>query len=153
MALVDAHAVASQLEETVLQTNQALRRVNTHLEAPTTMVLPSQDVTSQYAELVNHLRQLADEIAGVGSAHEIKVYRVQQPKGGQNTQEAGEERAPELEVVVQTTFAASTPLSQVHVQTEEIKRAFRQAYPTLGAITIHMEPPEEQVERSPRPGQ
>jgi divalent metal cation (Fe/Co/Zn/Cd) transporter len=149
MALVDAHAVASHLEETVLQTNHALRRVNTHLEAPTTMVLASQDVTSQYPELVDHLRQIADEIAGAGSAHEIHVYRVQEPGAGQNTQEAAEERAPELEGVVQTTFAASTPLSQVHVQAEEIKRAFRQAYPTLGAITIHMEPPEEQAGRSP----
>jgi divalent metal cation (Fe/Co/Zn/Cd) transporter len=144
MALLDAHAVASQLEEAALQTNHALRRVNTHLEAPTTMVLPSQDVTSQYPELVDHLRQLADEIAGAGSAHEIYLYRVQEPV---------EERAPEFDVVVHTTFAASTPLSQVHVQAEEIKRAFRQAYPTLGAITIHMEPPEEQVERSPRSDQ
>ena len=153
MALLDAHAVASHLEETVLQTNHALRRVNTHLEAPTTMVLASQDVTSQYSELVDHLRQLADEIAGAGSAHEIHVYRAQEPGAGQNTQEAVEERAPELDVVVHTTFAASTPLSQVHVQAEEIKRAFRQAYPTLGAITIHTEPPEEQVERSPRSDQ
>ena len=101
-------------------------------------------MTSQYPELVAHLRQLADGLAGGGSAHEIQVYRVQEPL---------EERAPELDVVVQTTFAASAPLSQVHVQAEEIKRAFRQAYPTLGAITIHTEPPEEQAERLFRPDQ
>jgi cation diffusion facilitator family transporter len=141
MALQDAHAVASQLEEAMLQTNHDLCRVNTHLEAPTTMVLPSQDVTPHYPTHVDHLRQLADEIAGAGSAHEIHVYRVQEPGAGQN---ALEERVPHLDVVVQTTFAASTPLSQFHMQAEEIKRAFRQAYPTLGAITIHMEPPEEQ---------
>jgi hypothetical protein len=70
--------------------------------------------------------------------------------GGLNTQETGEEQAPELDVVVHTTFAASTPLSQVHVHADEIKRTFRQAYPTPGAITILMEPQEEQVERSPR---
>lgn len=100
MALLDAHAVASQLEEAALQTNHALRRVNTHLEAPTTMILPSQDVTSQYPELVDHLRQLADEIAGAGSAHEIHLYRVQEPEAGQNVQETVEERAPEFDVVV-----------------------------------------------------
>jgi len=144
MALLDAHAVASHLEEAALQTNHALRRVNTHLEAPPTMVLASQDVTPQYPELVDHLRQPADEIAGAGSAHEIHVYRVQEPGAGQNAQEALEERTPELDVVVHTTFAASAPLSQVHMQAEKIKRAFRQAYPTLGTITLHTEPPEEQ---------
>jgi cation diffusion facilitator family transporter len=149
MALMDAHAVASQLEETVLQTNHALHRVNTHLEAPTTMVLASQDVTPQYPELVDHLRHLADGIAGAGSTHEIHVYRVREPGAGQNAQEALEERMPELDVVVHTTFAASAPLSQVHIQAEEIKRAFRQEYPKLGAITIHMEPPEEQAGRWP----
>jgi len=153
MALADAHTVASRLEEAVLQTNPQVQRVNTHLEAATSTIVPRRNVTAQCPELATHLRRLADEIAGAGSAHEIHLYRVQEPEAGQNVQEAVEERAPELDVVVHTTFAASTPLSQVHVQAEEIKRAFRQAYPTLGAITIHTEPPEEPAERLFRPDQ
>jgi hypothetical protein len=34
-------------------------------------------------------------------------------------------------------------LSQAHLQAEEIQRALRLAYPTLGSVVIHTEPPEE----------
>jgi cation diffusion facilitator family transporter len=140
MALADAHTMATRLEEAVLQTNPQVQWVNTHLEASPMMIVPRRDVTAQYPELATHLRRLADEIAGAGSAHEIHLYHAQ-------------ESMPERDVVLHTTFAASTPLSQVHIQTEEIKRTFRQAYPTLGAITIHTEPPEEQAERPTRSDQ
>ena len=91
-------------------------------------------MTAQYADLTTHLRRLADRIAGTGSTHEIHLYR---------PRESTSESLPDLDVVMQTTFAASAPLSQVHLQAEEIKRAFRQAHPTFGTITIHTEPPEE----------
>ena len=144
MPLIEAHAVASHLEEAVLQTNPHLDRVNTHLEAPVSAIVPRDEVTTQYPVLANHLRHLADEIAGAGSAHEIHVYRAQDQGPNQHRQAAAEEPLPELDVVVHTTFAAFAPLSQVHIQTEEIKRMFRQAYPNLGAITIHTEPPGEE---------
>jgi divalent metal cation (Fe/Co/Zn/Cd) transporter len=31
----------------------------------------------------------------------------------------------------------------VHIQAEEIQRALRQAYPQLGSVVIHTEPPEQ----------
>lgn len=144
MPLIEAHAVASHLEEAVLQTNPHLDRVNTHLEAPVSAIVPRDEVTTQYPVLANHLRHLADEIAGAGSAHEIHVYRAQDQGSNQHRQAAAEEPLPELDVVVHTTFAAFAPLSQVHIQAEEIKRMFRQAHPNLGAITIHTEPPGEE---------
>jgi len=134
MALADAHTVASRLEEAVRHTNQQVQQVNTHLEAPTISIVPRQEVTAQYSDLTTHLRRLADNIAGAGSAHEIHLYR---------PLESTSESLPDLDVVMHTTFAASAPLSQVHLQAEEIKRAFRQAHPTFGTITIHTEPPEE----------
>jgi cation diffusion facilitator family transporter len=48
----------------------------------------------------------------------------------------------ELDLVLHTIFDAHTPLSQVHVDAEEIKRALRMAYPNLGLVTIHTEPPD-----------
>jgi cation diffusion facilitator family transporter len=144
MPLIEAHAVASHLEEAVLQTNPHLDRVNTHLEAPVSAIVPRDEVTTQYPVLADHLRHLADEIAGAGSAHEIHVYRAQDQGPNQHRQAAAEEPLPELDVVVHTTFAAFAPLSQVHNQAEEIKRMFRQAHPNLGAITIHTEPPGEE---------
>jgi len=143
--LIEAHAVASHLEEVVLQNNQQLGRVNTHLEALVPTILPRQEVTNQYPELVNHLRRLADEVAGAGSAHEIHVYRAQEQGSDQHEQAAAEEPlAAKVDVVVHTIFAAFAPLSQVHILAEEIKRKFRQAYPNVGAITIHTEPPGEE---------
>jgi cation diffusion facilitator family transporter len=144
MPLIEAHAVASHLEEAVLQTNPHLDRVNTHLEAPVSAIVPRDEVTTQYPVLANHLRHLADEIAGAGSAHEIHLYRAQDQGSNQQRPAAAEEPLAELDVVVHTTFAAFAPLSQVHNQAEEIKGMFRQAHPNLGAITIHTEPPGEE---------
>ncbi len=131
ISLSDAHSVASRLEEAVRHTNQRVSQFNTHLEAPVTSVVPSLEVTAEHAELTTLLLHLADSIAGAGSAHEIHLYRPL------------ESTSDDLDVVVQTTFAASLPLSQVHLEAEQIKRAFRQAHPRLGTITIHTEPPEE----------
>jgi cation diffusion facilitator family transporter len=144
MPLIEAHAVASHLEEVVLQNNQQLGRVNTHLEALVPTILLRQEVTNQYPELVHHLCRLADEVAGAGSTHQINVYRAQEPVSDQHRQAASEQRLPELDVVVHTTFAADAPLSKVHIHAEEIKRMIRQAYPNVVAITIHTEPPGEE---------
>jgi divalent metal cation (Fe/Co/Zn/Cd) transporter len=149
MALSDAHRVASRLEEAVLETNHRVRQVNTHLEAPNSSIVPSQEVTRQFSDLATQLRSLADEIAGAGSAPEIHLYRPQETSAGHHSQKTPEERIAALEVVVHITFRASAPLSQVHMQAEQIKRAFRQAYPTLGTITLHAEPPEEAATQEP----
>jgi len=143
MPLADAHTVATHLEEELLQANSQLGRVNTHLEAPETTIAPHTEVASQYPELVEHLRRMADEVASTGSKHEISVYRAQEPLPEQRSYTTAKKRLPELDVVVHTTFAANAPLSKVHIQAEEIKRMFRQAYPNIGVITIHTEPPGE----------
>jgi len=143
MPLADAHTVATHLEEELLQANSQLGRVNTHLEAPETTIAPHTEVASQYPELVEHLRRMADEVASTGSTHEISVYRAQEPLPEQRSYTTAKKRLPELDVVVHTTFAANAPLSKVHIQAEEIKRKFRQAYPNIGVITIHTEPPGE----------
>ncbi len=144
MALSDAHAVVSRLEETVRHTKQQVPQVNIHLEAATNATVPSQEVTRQYSDLAARLCKLAAEIAGAESAHEARLYRPDEPGVGLHQQKTQE--IPALDVVVHTTFRVSVSLSRVHLQVEQIKRAFRQAYPTLGKITIHAEPGDE---RSP----
>jgi len=140
MDLQEAHAVATQLEQAVLQSNQQLRRVTTHLEAPTSAVVHRQDVTQQYSDLAERICQIADRIAGPGSAHEVHLYRSCPKSGDLDGQD--HRSTNELDLVLHTTFAAHAPLSQVHVLAEEIKRALRQAYPQLGSVVIHTEPPE-----------
>ena len=137
MELNEAHAVATQLEQTVLQSNNLLCRVTTHLEAPNSQIVQRQDVTEHYLVIASNICQIADTIAGTGSAHEVHLY---QPA---DSREQEDNDAPNLDLVLHTTFAGNTPLSRVHVEAEEIKRALRCAYPKLNSVTIHTEPPEQ----------
>jgi hypothetical protein len=64
MPLIEAHGVNSHLEEAVLQNDKRLSRINMHLEAPVTIIVPRHEMTNKYPELVNHLYCLLDAVAG-----------------------------------------------------------------------------------------
>ncbi|GHO81100.1 hypothetical protein KSD_88710 [Ktedonobacter sp. SOSP1-85] len=49
----------------------------------------------------------------------------------------------QLDLTFHLIFQAHAPVSQVHIQAEEVKRDLRQRFPCLDTITLHMEPPEE----------
>lgn len=144
MDLANAHAVATQLEQAVLQNNQRLARITTHLEAPNSTIVPRQDVTQHYPAMTKDICRIADSIAGSGSAHDVHLYRpklvMSETRG--NRENTRHTTITELDLVLHTTFDAHAPLSQVHVDAEEIKRALRMAYPNLNSVTIHTEPPE-----------
>ena len=144
MDLANAHAVATQLEQAVLQNNQLLGRVTTHLEAPNNTIVPRQDVTQHYRTMAKDICRITDSIAGPGSAHDIHLYlpKVAQGTSRGNTENSVYTHPPELDLVLHAFFDAHAPLSQVHVDAEEIKRALRRAYPNLNSVTIHTEPPE-----------
>ena len=148
MNLQEAHAVASQLEKAVLESNKDVQLVTTHLEAPNSLVVRRQDVTQQYPEMARHICDIADQIAGIGSAHEVHLYRPRtamqtiQLANTTNTANTDTAHLPTLDLVLHTTFDAQAPLSQVHIWAEEIKRALRQDYPNLDAVVIHTEPLE-----------
>ena len=146
MDLREAHAVATHLEQAVLQGNSLLRRVTTHLEAPNETIVRRQDVTECYTAMAADICHIADRIAGVGSAHDVHLYRSRTTTTDLSektdiSQEAQQE-AGDIDLVLHTIFDAHAPLSQVHIWAEEIKRALRQAYPRLGSVVIHTEPPE-----------
>jgi cation diffusion facilitator family transporter len=149
MDLQQAHNVATRLEQAILSDNQQVRRVTTHLEAPEATVVRRQDVTRQYQDMAEHIRALADRIAGKGSAHDVHLYRPSTaPVSPMKTAPAPESvdssntSQQELDLVLHTFFSPTIPLSQAHIQAEEIKRALRQRYPWLGSVVIHTEPPE-----------
>jgi cation diffusion facilitator family transporter len=140
MDLEEAHKVATHLEQAVLQSNDQLRRVTTHLEAPTATVVSRKDITQQYPEMAEQIICIADEIAGVGSAHDVHLYRSYTTL---NENGSDREQNEELDLVLHTIFDPHIPLSQAHVQAEEIQRALRSTYPGLGSVVIHTEPPEQ----------
>jgi cation diffusion facilitator family transporter len=142
MVLEEAHTVATQLEQAILQQNQRIHRVTTHLEAPAHTIVPRRDVTQDYSGMVKNICCIADGIAGAGKTHELCLYRSLE-KSDEVTSQNESDETPELDLVFHTTFAPHIPLSQAHVEAEEIKRALWQAYPNLNSITIHTEPPEQ----------
>lgn len=141
MDLQEAHKIATNLEQTILQDNPHLRRVTTHLEAPSASIERRQDVTAQHPAMAARIIKIADTIAGKGSAHDVHLYQPYLSLAG-NTQPA-QRRQEELDLVLHTLCEPHIPLSQAHLQAEEIQRALRQAYPDLGSVVIHTEPPEE----------
>lgn len=148
-----AHARASRLEEAVLAEQPHLRRVTTHLEIHSDIVTPHEDVTAYHADMVEQVRHLADQIMGAGATNEIHLYQAQATSGADGTAQAeaqaGAHPAPQgalgslppLDLILHVTVAAEAPLSQVHLQAEQVKRALRDVFPTVEAITIHTEPP------------
>ena len=138
--LQEAHKVASRLEQAILQNNPRVGRVTTHLEAPAEAIVRRKDVTQNYPEMAEHIVELADVVAGKGSAHDVHLY---QPATTQleHTNVSGSNKE-ELDLVLHTFFDPHIPLSQAHIQAEEIKRSLRKEYPNLGSIAIHTEPPE-----------
>jgi cation diffusion facilitator family transporter len=139
MHLQQAHDVATHLEQVVLQSNQLLDKVTTHLEAPNTTIVRRQDVTQQYTEMAEAIRRVADSIAGAGSAHDIHLYTSSSCATDESTHGSKEE---ELDLVLHTIFDPDVPLSQAHIIAEKIKRALRQTYPNLASVLVHTEPPE-----------
>ncbi len=141
MNLQEAHAVATRLEQAVLESNERLRRVTTHLEAPNEVVVPRQEVTQQYKKMSTTICQITDEVAGRGSAHDVHLYRSYSNSPVQDGNHKDVECR--LDLMLHTTFDSQVPLSQVHVQAEEIKRRLRHVYPHLDSVVIHTEPPEQ----------
>lgn len=144
MDLEGAHNVATRLEQAVLQSNPQLRRVTTHLEAPNAMVVRRRDVTQLYPEMAGNIIRIADQIAGAGSAHDVHLYRSFTAHTAHNDHRNGSqgEQNAELDLVLHAFFEPHIPISQAHVQAEEIQLALRHMYPRLGSVVIHTEPPE-----------
>ena len=124
-----------------LQSNRSAPSCYNTLEAPTASVVRRQDVTRQFPEMTARIKRIADKIAGSGSAHDIHIYRPSTARSGNLN--GSSEKSDQLDLVLHTFFDAHIPLSQAHIQAEEIKRALRQAYPQLGSVVIYTEPPEQ----------
>lgn len=141
MALEQAHEIATCLEQAILKANPLLRQVTTHLEAPSAIIERRRDVTGQHPDLASGVIEIADSIAGKGSAHHVHLYQPYLSLAASNV--TGKSQLAELDLVLHTFFDPHIPLSQAHLQAEEIQRALRLTYPYLGSVVIHTEPPEE----------
>ncbi|WP_201375340.1 cation diffusion facilitator family transporter [Ktedonobacter robiniae] len=142
LSLQEAHAQASRFEQTIVASEPQIQLVTTHLEAPETHVAVRNEVTSTYPQLVDAIRQRVDEKVGRERAHDIHLYCAQD-EGGRAREDLTPEDMSQLDLTFHLIFQAHAPVSQVHIQAEEVKRDLRQRFPCLDTITLHMEPPEE----------
>ncbi len=141
MDLQQAHQIATCLEQAISRDNPLLRRVTTHLEAPSASIERRLDVTSQYPEMAARIIEIADSIAGQNSAHDIHLYQPYLSMTASTSSTQGQHE--ELDLVLHMLCEPHIPLSQAHLRAEEIQRTLRLAYPVLGSVVIHTEPPEE----------
>lgn len=125
LALAEAHAVASRLEEELMAADDRLSAVNTHLEAPEPRISRDEEVTGQRGDLVERVREIADRVAGPAATHEVRVYR----------------SGTAYNLVLHTTFRADQRLERVHELSAQIERALRAELTAVGTVLVHAEPP------------
>ncbi len=130
LSLAEAHTLTTDLERAVRMANPRFGRINTHLEAPHGAEERQSDVTTQRAELVARIRDIADGVAGRGSCHEVKIYRP-----------ASDERS--IELVLHCWFPGALTIDEVHSQSAEIERRLHNALPELREVLLHAEPSGE----------
>jgi len=140
MELDEAHAVATRLEQAVLQSNDLLYRVTTHLEAPNNGVVRRRDVTHQYPEMAVNICRIANGIAGNNSAHEIHLYRSYSASADLKRYTSVNKTSPELDLVLHTTFEAHAPLSKVHTQAEESSVLYARLIPISVPLLFILNP-------------
>jgi cation diffusion facilitator family transporter len=126
LKLVDAHAVATQLESDLMATDQRFSAVNTHLEAPESRISRDEEVSDQRGDLVRRVREIADRFAGTDATHEVRIYR----------------SGALFNLVLHATFGADQTLEQVHELSARIERALRAELDAVGTVLVHAEPPQ-----------
>lgn len=129
LTLAEAHTLTTDLEQHVRLANPRFGRINTHLEAPEGEVVRQADMTTQRAELVATVRDIADSVGGRGSCHEVKIYQTV----------AGTEG---IELVIHCWFPGNLTVGQVHARSADIERRLYNALPHLRDVLLHAEPEE-----------
>lgn len=134
LTLEAAHLLTARLEREVRLANPQFGWINTHLEAPETTVERQTDLTTQRAEIVARVRDIADGVAGRGSCHEVRIYGL---PADDHT----------FEMVLHCWFPGDLTVGQVHAQAVEIERRLHNALPGLRDVLLHAEPTEANTER------
>lgn len=129
LTLGDAHARADEFERRARAALPQVRALVTHLE-PLSAELPDEvGRVARQAELRRRVQRHADEVAGVGACHEVRLHNV----GGH------------LTATLHLTQPANMPLINAHRLAEEIEQRLHSREPGLHRVVIHVEPPEANV--------
>jgi cation diffusion facilitator family transporter len=123
MSLVQAHAIAEELEADIQREIPDVARVDTHLE-PLGEGSVGRDVTGERVGLVKWLRSYAERQPEVGNCHEILVTEAQDM----------------LAVVLHCEASPDLSVEAVHEASNRIEAATYSEWPEVKRVTVHFEP-------------
>ncbi len=125
LTLGESHDIADRVESRILREVPEVRRVDIHLEqwgeAPEAA---SPLDASSLAALVERVRRVAREAAGVEGVHDVLIART---AGG-------------LYLSCHCLLPAETPLGEAHDRTDRLEAALKEAMPELVRVSVHAEP-------------
>lgn len=124
LSLVEADAVARQLEEELMARLPAIHKVSMHLEPRTgwrERVEPADEITERYEALV---RSAVDGTPGLVGVREVRAVR----------------SAHGIRLSARVTADAGLALAEAHVLCERLESRLRAGDPGLDRITLRLEP-------------
>ena len=123
LSLAEAHDLATELEEAVLEAVPEIDRVQTHLEPLAAEAegrpLPAGDVEAEAARV----KRIVEDETG-RPPRELRLYQT----------DAG------LVAFLTLGMAPGQALSEAHAHASDVEERIRRAYPDLADVTVHTEP-------------
>ena len=131
-----AHERADRLEAALRTELPSVAEITTHIEPHHQRQQPLQDVTGGSAGLIQRVRRIVADTAGILECHDVVLRR------------AGKE----MFLAMHCTFAQGLPIGAVHEISTRLEERLRAAIPNLVRVTTHPEPPPEGREAPPGNG-
>lgn len=126
LSVADAHERATALEAALQAALPALDRVVTHIEPAEGCAAPRAAQPTGENEVRALLEDLAAHREEVTGVHDVEISRI----GG------------ELHLACHLAMEPDTRIPEAHRITREVEEVLRRAFPDLGRVVIHVEPPE-----------
>lgn len=134
MPVVEAHAIADELEHDISGEIEGVSRVDTHLEPLEDPAAVGLDVTHRHEDLVRWVTQLAEQQSEVENCHEVVVMDTDQG----------------LAIVLHCDAAPVASVGQVHGAATRIEGEVHRQRPQVERVTVHFEPAARDHPRQPR---
>ena len=124
LSLQQAHEMATHVEQDHRADQPRICMINTHIESRGTGIGDGSDVTAQETRLVETIRDMANEIAGPSSCHEITIRR----------------HGSKYHAALHCTFSKGLSIVEVHEISSRIEERLRTSIPRLDRVLVHAEP-------------
>lgn len=119
----EAHGLSDAIESAVEKELGSNVRVDTHIE-PLQATSLGRDVTDSRGDVVDSVKQIAQEEPDVVDCHEVIVTSVD----------------AELAVVAHVTGRGDLPLTRMHDASDRIEKSIQNTHSDVTSVTIHFEP-------------